>query len=148
MGQTTHQIEAHIADTREKLGNNVRELEQKVKAVTDWKQYVQKSPMTMLGVAFGGGIFLATMLGRPKTHRLGEQRDLYSAPGVSEEHPGDNDPKDKALETWNNIKGALIGVAATRFKEFIGEVVPGFQEQFARSEENVKNDVETATQTL
>jgi len=22
MGQTTHQIEAHIADTREKLGNN------------------------------------------------------------------------------------------------------------------------------
>jgi len=136
MGQTTHQIEAHIADTREKLGNNVRELEQKVKAVTDWKQYVQNSPMSMFGVALGGGILLATMLGRPKTHRLGEQRDLYSAPGVSEEHPGDNDPKDKALETWNNIKGALIGVAATRFKEFIGEVVPGFQEQFKQAEEN------------
>ena len=92
----------------------------------------------MLGVAFGGGIFLATMLGRPKTHRLGEQRDLYSAPSVSEEHARNNDPKDKALETWNNIKGALVGVAATRFKEFIGEVVPGFQEQFNQAEENAK----------
>jgi hypothetical protein len=32
---------------------------------------------------------------------------------------------------WDNIKGALIGVAATRFKEFVGEVVPGFHEQFS-----------------
>lgn len=140
MGQTTHQIEAHIADTREQLGNNVRELERKVKAVTDWKQHVQTSPMTMLGVAFGGGILLATMLGRPRTHRLGEQRDLYGAPGVSEDRARINDPKDKAFETWDNVRDALIGVAATRLKEFIGEVVPGFQEQFNRAEENARNE--------
>jgi len=30
----------------------------------------------------------------------------------------------------------------------VGEVIPGFQEQFARSEENTKTDVETATQTV
>jgi hypothetical protein len=42
------------------------------------------------------------------------------------------------LETWDNIKGALVGVAATRFKEFVGEVVPGFHEQFQRTEEKAK----------
>jgi len=42
------------------------------------------------------------------------------------------------LETWDNIKGALIGVAATRFKDFVGEVVPGFHEQFQKTEEKVK----------
>ena len=133
MGQTTHQIEAHIADTREKLGNNVRELERKVRSVTDWKQHVRTSPMTMLGVAFGGGILVAAMVGRSKT-RIGGS----SAGGVSEDFVRSNGQNDKALKTWNNIKGALIGVAATRFKDFVGEIVPGFHEQFVQTEENVK----------
>jgi hypothetical protein len=42
------------------------------------------------------------------------------------------------MQTWDNIKGALIGVAATRFKDFVGEVVPGFHEQFHRTEENAR----------
>ena len=63
MGQTTHEIEAHIQDTRENLGTNLDELERKVKGVTDWKQHFKTKPMTMLGVAFGGGILLATTLG-------------------------------------------------------------------------------------
>ena len=79
MGETTHQIEAHIADTREKLGNNVRELERKVKSVTDWKQHVRTSPITMLGVAFGGGILAATMVGRSKTRMA---RNALLAPAV------------------------------------------------------------------
>jgi len=138
MGQTTHQIEAHIADTREKLGDNVRELERKVKAVTDWKQHVQTSPMTMLGVAFGGGILLATMVARPRRPRRNKNDSFSDSPTsvFNKEHA--NDQKDKVLETWNNIKGALIGVAATRFKDFVGEVVPGFHEQYTRTEESAK----------
>ena len=69
MGQATSQIEAHIEDTRADLGSNLQELEQKVKSVTDWKQHFQKNPMTLLGVAFGGGILLATMLGGGKSRR-------------------------------------------------------------------------------
>ncbi len=136
MGQTTHQIEAHIEDTREDLGSNLHELEQKVKSVTDWKQHFQTSPMTMLGVAFGGGILLATMLGGRKNRR-GERG--FSSPATgSEPHAGTDHQKHKALETWDNIKGALIGVAATRFKDFVGEVVPGFHEQFQHTEEKTE----------
>lgn len=133
MGQTTHQIEAHIEDTRKDLGSNLHELEQKVKSVTDWKQHFQRNPMTMLGVALGGGILLATMLGGRKKRR--GERSLSSH---VEPHAGTEQQKHKALETWDNIKGALIGVAATRFKDFVGEIVPGFQEQFQGAEDRAK----------
>ena len=136
MGQATSQIEAHIEDTREDLGSNLRELEQKVKSVTDWKQHFQKSPMTLLGVAFGGGIVLATMLGGRKSRR--GERGFPSPVAGHEFHGGTDHQKHKALETWDNIKGALIGVAATRFKDFVGEVVPGFHEQFQHTEEKGK----------
>ena len=131
MGQTTNEIEAHIEGTREDLGSNLNALEQKIKSVTDWKHYFNSSPMTMLGVAFGGGIVLATMLGGSKNRRPGRG---FSNPAPAEFQAGTNHQKHVALETWDNIKGALIGVAATRFKDFVGEVVPGFHDQFKRIE--------------
>jgi hypothetical protein len=137
MGQATSQIEAHIEDTRADLGSNLHELERKVKSVTDWKQHFQTNPMTLLGVAFGGGILLATMLGGRKSGRRGERG--FSSPATGPEpHAGSDQQKHKALETWDNIKGALIGVAATRFKDFVGEAIPGFHEQFQRTEEKAK----------
>src|SRR5260370_24967317 len=122
MGQTTHQIEAHSEDTRENLGSNLNELERKVKSVTDWKQHFQTKPMTMLGMAFGGGILLAAMLGGRKNRR--EERGFSSHPTGSEPHAGTDQPKHKNPENRANIKGALLGVAATPFKDFSGEVVP------------------------
>jgi len=67
MGQTASQIEAHIEKTRENLGSNLEELEHKVKLVTDWKEMFRANPSVMLGMAFGGGLLLATMLGGRKT---------------------------------------------------------------------------------
>jgi hypothetical protein len=133
MGQTTNQIAAHIEDTCEDLGSNLRELEQKVKSVTDWKQHFQNSPLTMVGVAFGGGIVLASMVGGRRRPRQGRSSSLTTG---AEPHAGTDHQKDQALETWDNIKGALIGVAATRFKDFVAEVIPGFQEQYQRTEVN------------
>ena len=135
MGQTASQIEAHIENTREDLGSNLQELERKVKSVTDWQEHFQNHPMTMLGVAFGGGILLATALGRRRS-RHGDSSVSKSA--GSEPHRGTDHQKHKALETWDNIKGALIGVAAMRFKDFVGDVVPGFHEQYQKTEEKAK----------
>jgi hypothetical protein len=130
MGETTDQIAAHIEDTRDDLGSNLRELEQKVKSVTDWKQHFQKSPLTMVGVAFGGGILLASMMGGKRR----SQRGVSSLADNVEPHAGTDHQKYKAMETWDNIKGAIIGVAATRFKDFVAEVIPGFDEQYQRTE--------------
>ena len=133
MGETTIQIESHIEDTRRDLGSNLQELDEKVKSVTDWRQHFQTKPMTMIGVAFGGGILLASMLSGPKykaRHRN------YSAPASKPEYSGkdawtgSDRQKSKALETWDNLKGALIGVATTRLREYVDEVIPGFHEQY------------------
>ena len=34
------------------------------------------------------------------------------------------------METWDNVKVALMTVAAARFAEFVNELVPGCREQF------------------
>ncbi len=137
MGQTTNQIEAHIENTRENLGSNLYELENKVKSAFDWKQQFQNNPSLMLGAAFGGGILLASMLGgNRKSRRRG---NYYTGQTRSSEpHEGSDRQKHHALETWDNIKGALIGVAAERFKNYVGEIVPGFHEQYEKTDAEAK----------
>lgn len=129
MGQTTDQIAAHIEHTRDTLGSNLNELEQRVKSVTDWHQHFQSNPLTMLGVAFGGGVMLAAMLGgrQPRPGRRVSSSDSLDV------HVATDQQRHYALETWDHIKGALIGVAATRFTEFVGDIVPGFTDQFQRT---------------
>jgi len=138
MGQTTNQIEQYIDSKREDLGSNLSELESKVKSMTDWKHHFENSPMTLLAVAFGGGIVLASMLGGRKRRVRVFSDSSVSLPRpasrFTETMPATEQLKDKALETWDNIKGALIGVAATRVKEYVEEVIPGFQEQYRRVE--------------
>jgi len=131
MGQTPREIESYIENTREDLGNNLEELEQKVKNATDWKQHFRSNPAPMLGAAFGGGVLLAAMMGAPKTPRAYSNTFSSSNPD-----PGTTYQRQKAQETWSNIKGALIGVATNQVKNFVGEMVPGFHEQFRRTEEN------------
>ena len=72
MDETTDQIEAHIDRTRERLGSNLRELEDKVEAATDWREHFRERPHVFLGAAFIGGLVLASALksksaGRPRS---------------------------------------------------------------------------------
>jgi hypothetical protein len=132
MGQTTHQIAAHIENTRDDLGSNLQELEQRVKSVTDWKEQFRARPMTMLGLVFGSGVVLATAMGR---RRAGHRGSFSESAYGHDRHPGRDHQIRKAMETWDNIKGALIGVAAARVKDFVGDVVPGFREELQQTEE-------------
>jgi hypothetical protein len=135
MGQAASQIAAHIEDTRADLGANLQELEQKVRAATDWKQHFRNNPITMVGVAFGGGIMLAAMLGGRK-HRRG--RDFARAATGAETNGNPSYAPHKAIETLDTIKDALIGVAATKVKNFVGDIVPGFHDEMKRCEEKAK----------
>jgi len=87
-------------------------------------------------VAFGGGVLLATILGGHRT-RHGERTQSSDSYG-SGSRAGTADQKYKALQTWDNIKGALVGVVATRFKDFVRDIIPGFHEHFQRAEDNAK----------
>ena len=130
MGQTTDQIETDIKHTREDLRSNLQELEQKVKSVTDWKQQFQNHPGTMAAAAFGAGALVAT---------LGRRRKGGKERATSSSHRTDSPAtiragKHEVLETWDNVKSALVGVAATQVTGFLGRLVPGFQEQLKKAE--------------
>ena len=141
MGETTHDIATHIDHAREDLGSNLQELEHKVKSVTDWRQQFGNKPMTMVGLAFGGGVFLAAMMAGGRRNRLSGMSSPSTEPfpsGLSERGGASrgvvNREKQQVLETWDHIKGALVGVAAARIKTFLGESIPGFGEQLRKTE--------------
>ena len=62
MDETANEIEAQIDRTRERLGSNLRELEDKVDAATDWREHFRERPHLFLGAAFIGGVVLASAL--------------------------------------------------------------------------------------
>ena len=130
MGQTADQIEHHIAQTRDTLGSNLQELEHKVKSVTDWRQHFQKNPMTMIGVAFGFGVLLAAMVGGRKQNGHNFVASPPSGDSVAPSHR-----KHQAFDTLDTIKGALIGLAAAKMKDYVEEIVPGFGDHFKRAQE-------------
>jgi Protein of unknown function (DUF3618) len=132
MDETANEIEAQIDRTRERLGSNLRELEDKVDAATDWREHFRERPHLFLGAAFIGGIVLASAL-RPKS--AGRARSATTLNSVGN---GNGSVQAQALELWNNVQAALVGVASARLKEYIGDFVPGFDEHYRRAEQRAR----------
>jgi hypothetical protein len=122
MGPTSTQIESHIRQERADLASNLGQIEQKAKAALDWRAQFQKNPLTMMGVALGAGVLLSAATARPSRRR-------YSPPEERRE-TGDY----RAAQPWANIKGAIVGVAANRFLQFLTAAIPGFREEYRRTE--------------
>ena len=129
MAETANQIEAHIDRTRDRLGSNLRELEGKIEAATDWREHFRKRPHVFLGAAFVGGMVLAGVL---RSKSAGRAR---STAAVNPSVGGHGSTQRQARELWNNFQGALLGVAAARIKDYIGEMVPGFDDHYRCAEE-------------
>jgi hypothetical protein len=64
VGQGPDQIEDHIGATLGRLGENLEELEDKVKATTDWRTQFEKRPFAMAAAAFAGGVLLSALAQR------------------------------------------------------------------------------------
>jgi hypothetical protein len=124
------QIERHIASTRSELGTHLQELEDKVKQAADWKTYYERSPMTMLGLAFGGGVLLAGMAGgRRQSARPAypSQRDTSAARGTQ------NSAQSSAIyDTWQNVRAALIGLSGAKLCGLLNQALPGFSEHYEK----------------
>jgi hypothetical protein len=56
MAETSHEIRRQIEDTRERIGTTIAALERKVNP----KRVVDEHALTLVGVAFGTGLLLAT----------------------------------------------------------------------------------------
>jgi hypothetical protein len=128
MDETANEITEHIDRTRARLGSHLKELEDKVDAATDWREHFREKPHLFLGAAVVGGALLATALRSPS-------RRSSDGTGIGRFAAGGGSAQAQALELWNNVKGALIAAGAARIKEYIAEVVPGFDEHYRRLEQ-------------
>jgi hypothetical protein len=126
MAEKPDQIEKHIASTRSELGSHLQELEDKVKQAADWKTYYERSPMTMLGLAFGGGVMLAGLLGggrRVAAATFQRPRD------TSAFRPAQNSA---VYDTWQNVRAALIGLSGAKLCGLLNQALPGFSEHYEK----------------
>jgi hypothetical protein len=131
MVETTAQLETHIQGSREALQSNLKELEHKVKSVTDWRQHFQNHPGLLLGAAVGGGRLLSMMVGKKSPSLSASARSL-GAPDVIPSKFAK--AEGRAHESFNQIKGALISLGATQVKDFIGKLLPGFEQHLSQAE--------------
>jgi hypothetical protein len=114
------ELEREIAAEQEALGENLAELEHQAKELVDWRAYVRKNPLAMMGVAFGGGVLLAAMAGSGKARSA-------ARPGRAHESNGDEEPS-TARDTWEIFKGALLGAAAAQVTAYVADLLPDFRE--------------------
>jgi hypothetical protein len=114
MSQTSAQIEAQLDQEKSELSYNLRELEKRAVTAMDWKHHYEKKPGTMLAIAFGGGFVLSLLKGggRRNYQRHIQQHRLPPAPARGKS------------EVWDKLKGALVGLVATRVTDFVGRLIP------------------------
>ena len=139
MAEQTDLLEKHIQSKRNELGQNLEELESKVKSAGDWHTYFERYPMTALGISFGGGILLSMLMGSSRSNRgrmvadnVGWQENQSRALASSPRPVGG--ARDKMAETVDTIKGALFGLATAKVQDILSDAIPGFREQYQKSE--------------
>jgi hypothetical protein len=122
MGEKAERIERHIEQQRSEVRDNMLELKHKVRRSVDWRAQVDERPLTLVGLAFGGGFLLSAFLSARSSRP--DFRSMSSDAHQESSHGG----------TWEILRGAVIGLAATRLKEIVEELIPGFQEEYRRAE--------------
>ena len=143
MGEKAKRIESHIQQQRRECRDNLLELKQKVRRSVDWRVQCDERPMTMVGIAVGAGALLSILMGgrsrsrSEKSSWVDRPRHFNDAPiprpdfesGASRVYHERN-----AAGTWQILKGALLGLAATKLQGLVEDLLPGFQEEYRKAE--------------
>jgi hypothetical protein len=124
MGEKAERIERHIEQQRSEVRDNMLELKHKVERSFDWRAQVDERPLVMVGLAFGAGFLASALLGS------GSSRPDFKRMSSDDSSTG----HEPGSATWEVLRGAVIGLAATRLKEIVEEFVPGFQEEYRKAE--------------
>lgn len=161
MDEKPDQIINDIDSQRERLGANLNELESRVRSATDWKTQFDRHPLMFLGAAVGGGMLLSGVLGSSgssgrsysggysgsssgypgssagtsyRSSGSDSSSNASSGYGLTSEHAATDFQRRRAAQAIDSIRGALIAYAANRAKEFLNELLPGFEQHYHETE--------------
>jgi len=131
----TAELDGKVADAREARGDDPAETETPGRERRDWRDVVGENPLIMLGLAFAGGIAVASM-NRPRTGpRRARRRRPVEANGEraisedpsdgDEEQGGDVADEGRSHEVWESLRAALIEVTTEQVASYLDELLPG-----------------------
>jgi hypothetical protein len=140
MGEKSDQIERYIEEQRNELGDNIAQLQGKVKGTFDWRVQFEHRPMTMIGIALGGGVLLSSLFGG-RSHSKRSRKPLHkgrTAPNDIQFPDPQNGTaaaqvENKSSDAWRNIKAAIAGVAGAKFGTILDSFLPGFGEEYDKA---------------
>ena len=140
MGEDRGQIEREISAERRALGRNLNELQDRAKALRDWRVHYRKHPGLALGLAFGGGVVLAAIVGGRSRTALGEEGEAdaeFVEPLPRSWRPPSefrSQVRQHVNDSWQQVVHALLDVATAKAVDFVSDRVPGFREEFDRQD--------------
>ena len=111
MDEKSSQIIDDIETSRAKLGENLSDLESRVRQVTDWRTHYERYPFLFIGAALGGGYLLSGLLSRNSSN--GNSARYYSGP---------------VSEAVDKVRNALVEYGTTKAKDVLSSVLPGFRD--------------------
>lgn len=134
-------IESRVRDTTDQVQHKVEDVQQKVKDATDIRGQFERRPMLGVAVAFGGGVLLGTMMGgggnggNRQSYSGGYQYQPQQFQSYGDRSQGGTDiGRQHASSTFENVKGALMGVAAAQVKSMLSQNLPGFDDEYRQVE--------------
>jgi hypothetical protein len=132
------EFEDEIAAEERALDANLDKIGSQEKTPSDWRGLVERHPLAFLGVAVGGGVLLATLIGPLWRSEAGgrkvEDGDSEAATEENDEESGDPEldrtESSAAQEIWEDLTIALLGAGTAKATEFMAGLLPGLHGEF------------------
>jgi len=139
VAQESDQIKKHIDTERDRLEQDLQEIERRVTNAVDWREHFNRNPLAMLGIAAGGGFLLSVFIHRsPHSHSDGYDEMAFSPP-FAERRQSTSASKIRSLlnplsDTLDNTVAAIMGVASRAVRDSVADVIPNFLEEYRAAE--------------
>jgi hypothetical protein len=133
MTDETKDLQRALEAEKHALANNLTELADRARDLTDWRTQVRARPLPAIGLGLGAGFLLAVLMDRRPARVRSRAATAGVGPGAGRFADGDLVPA-PAHPTVDRIVNALVGVAMTKALEVIAEVVPSFTEHLEDEE--------------
>ncbi len=124
MVESSSKIMSEIENHRDKLVDDIADLESVVMTATDWRTHYRNHPLWFVGAAFGGGLLLSGIVLKNSSSN-GHYRGSDRYP-VSSEATGSRMAQPGAVsQVMDELKTRIVDLGVAKAKQVLDEVFPG-----------------------
>ena len=126
MVEQSNDLRREIESHRDKLREDLADLESRVRESADWRNHYDKHPMWFVGAALGGGLLLSGMVSRRSP--------------AGNRHPPANKPAEHNggrggvfSQVFAEAKTAMVTFGMAKAKEALADALPAYREHLRQT---------------